>query len=97
MNLHHTSHWEKTLLFYKPSTYEKMCFLPHAEDPCVALWCWDGKLDLVVLHGDLGLECTLMVHAGVHLNGGLDKFGDIYSHFGDKFNSDGGLEHQLVL
>lgn len=88
---------KKTLLFYKPSMYEKMCFLPHAEDPCAALWSWDGKLDLVVLHGDLGLECTLMVHAGVHLNGGLDKFGDIYSHFGDKFNSDGGLEHQLVL
>lgn len=74
-----------------------MCFVPHAEEPGGALWCRDGKLDLVVLHGDLCIECTFMEHAGVHLNGGLNKFRDIYSHFCYKFYSNGGLEHQLVL
>ncbi|KAG7239698.1 hypothetical protein INR49_028634 [Caranx melampygus] len=64
---------------------------------CGALWSWDGKLDLVLLHGDLGIECTLMVHAGVHLNGGHDKLWDMDSHLSHELNSNRGHELQLLL
>lgn len=77
--------------------HNELCYVPHAEDPNGALWSWEGKLDLIVLHCDPGVERTFMVHTGVHLNPGLNKFWDIYSHLSDKFDSDGGLEHQLIL
>lgn len=63
-------------------------FLPDTEEPCGALWGREGKLDLVLFHGDLGIECALMVHVGVHLNSGHNKFGDINSHLSHKLNSD---------
>lgn len=72
-------------------------FVPDAEEPCGALWGGDGKLNLVDLRGDLGIERALMVHVGVHLNSGLDKFRDMDSHLGHKLNSNRGPEQQLLL
>lgn len=66
--------------------------IPDAEEPCGTLWGGDGKLNLAGLHGDLSIECALMVHVGVHLNCGFNKFGDMDSHLCHKFNSNRGLE-----
>lgn len=66
--------------------------IPDAEEPSGALWGGDGKLNLAALHGDLSIECALMVHAGVHLNRGFNKLRDMDSHPCHKFNSKGWLE-----
>lgn len=71
--------------------------LPDSEELCCALWGRDGKLDLVLLHGELGVEGALMVHAGVHLNSGGNKLGDLDSHLSRKLNSNRGHEHQFIL
>ena len=66
------------------------CLLPDAQEPCGALWGGDGQLDLVLLHGDLGVECALVVNVGVHLNSGLNEFRDIDAHLCHKLSSDRG-------
>lgn len=71
--------------------------LPDAEELCGVLWGRDGKLDLALLHADLCIECALMVHVGVHLNSGLNKFRDLDSHLSHKLNSNRGPEQQLIL
>lgn len=72
-------------------------FLPDAEELCGALWGGDGQLDLVLFHGDLGIERALMVHVGVHLNSGYNEFRDMDSHLSHKLNSNRGCEQQLIL
>ena len=71
--------------------------LPDAQNPCGALWGGDGKLDLALLHGNLGIECAFMVNVGVHLNSGHNEFRDMDSHLSHKLNSNRGLEQQLLL
>lgn len=71
--------------------------VPDAEDPGFSLWGGDGKLQLTVVHGDLGIECTLVVHAGVHLNSGHNKFRYADPHLSDKLDSYGRHEGQLLL
>lgn len=72
-------------------------FVPDAEDSCSCLWGRDGKFHLAVIHGDLGIECTLMVHAGVHLNSGRNKFRDMDPHLSNKLDSYRRHEGQLLL
>lgn len=65
-----------------------LCFLlPDAQELGGAVWGGDGKLDLVLLHGDLGIQCALMVHVGVQLNSGHNKARDMDSHLSHKLNS----------
>lgn len=72
-------------------------FVPDAKDPCFSLWGRDGKLHLAVVHGDLGIECTLVVHASVHLNSGRNKFRDVDPHLSYKLDSYRRHEGQLLL
>lgn len=71
--------------------------LPDTQELCGVLWGRDGELDLVLLHGDLGIKCALMVHVGVHLNSGRNKFRDMDSHLSHKLNSNRGPEQQFLL
>lgn len=61
--------------------------LPDTQEVCGALGGRDRQLDLVLLHYDLGIECALMVHVGVHLNRGHNKFRGINSHLSHKLDS----------
>lgn len=73
------------------------CVIPDSEELCGALWGRDGKLDLILLHTDLGIEGALVVHVGVHLNSGHNEFRDMDSHLSHKLNSNRGHEQKLLL
>lgn len=90
------NHRSNILLYLNEKSY--FCtFVPDAEDPCFPLWGRDGKLHLAVIHGDLGLECALMVQASVHLNSGGNKFRDVDPHLSNKLDSYRRHEGQLLL
>lgn len=70
---------------------------PDSEEFCGALWSRDGELDLVLLHGDLGTEGTLVEQVGLHFNGRDNKLGHLDPHLSHELNSNRGTEDQLIL
>lgn len=57
----------------------------------------DGELDLVVCYRDFGIQSTLVVQVGVHLDPSSDKLRDVDAHVGDELQASGRHEGQLVL
>lgn len=57
----------------------------------------NSQLDLVLLHGDLGVDSAFVVHVGVHLHNGAGKLGDVDSHLGHKLHSHRGHEGHFLL
>lgn len=64
------------------------CVLPDSQELCGVPWSRNGKLDLALLHDDLGIESTLMVHVGLHLNSRNNKFWHMDSHLSHELHSD---------
>lgn len=71
--------------------------IPDSEQLGWALRGRDGQFNLVVGHGDLGIELALMEHSSVHLKPGIHKFGDVDSHLCHKLQTHRGHEEQLLL
>ena len=63
----------------------------------VCLWGRDRQLELVVVHGDLGVEGGLMVQVCVHLQACHKKVWKVHSHLGNEFQANRRHERQLPL
>lgn len=72
-------------------------YVPDSEELGGALRSRDTQLDLVLLHGDLGVDGAFVVHVGVHLHNGAGKLRDVYSHLGHKLHSHRGHEGHFLL
>lgn len=57
----------------------------------------NSQLDLVLLHGDLGIGGALVVHVSVNLHSGDDELWDVDSHLGDELHSHRGHEGHFLL
>lgn len=70
---------------------------PDTEELGSALRCWNSKLDLVAVYGNLGIEGALMVQVGVHFNARCNKLRDVDAHLCHKLHAHGWHEGKLLL
>lgn len=81
----------------KDCSFNNNWVLPDFQEPSVTLRCWDSKFDLIVAHGNLGIEGTLMVDVSVHGNTGDDELRNVDTYVCRKFHSNGRHERYFLL
>ena len=74
------------LLEHIYNNLKRVYHIPEAKKS-VCLQGRDRQLELVIGHGDLGVEGRLMVHVCVHLEPGHNKIWKMHSHLGNEFQA----------